>query len=118
MDVIGEKMKFSNEDRQCWDNSEVIAGLERIAASEGWNSEEVSLDWEDENFKEALIEFEKPNSELLEEDLTDEISLAYDLLLVDNLKKIASKSNIKVAYMIEQVIYEIQDLLNCPGGKK
>lgn len=110
-------MIFSKEDKAVWNSSEVMKELETLAKRANEieeNSKKKSDDWEEENFIEALDEFEKPNSEVLEEtSLKDELHLAYNISIIDNLQKIADhfidKSNIKVAYRIEQAINELKD---------
>lgn len=115
-------MSFSNEDKAAWLSSEIMKELEKYAndvlngppeeAFKPIKTDENS--WEEEDFEDALEEFEKPNSEVLEDlDIKKELLAAYNISIINNLQKIASsfaeKSNIRTAYIIEQSVCELKD---------
>lgn len=110
-------MAFSKEDKQAWNDSEVMLELEKIAEMSFIPKEE---GWEEEGLEEALENFEKPAEEILneldKEDFNKELHLAHNDLIFSTLQKIAEsfikKSNIKVAYRIEQTIAELKDWRN------
>lgn len=110
-------MGFSNEDKAAWLDSEVMIELEKFA-DDVLSKPSDEEGWEEENFEEALEEFEKPTPELLEDidngDISKELHAAYNIAIINNLQKLASsfakQSNIKVAYRIEQTVYELKDL--------
>jgi hypothetical protein len=123
-------MDFSIEDKVAWHNSEIMKELEKYAddvlngppeeAFKPIKTDENS--WEEEDFEDALEEFEKPNSEILESteknDMTKDLHIAYNIAIINNLQKLASnfaeKSNIRTAYRIEQTVCELRD---CFGRK-
>lgn len=113
-------MGFSNEDKAAWLDSEIMVELEKFAddvLSKPDASDEEK--WEEEDFEDALEEFEKPASEVLEKvdegDISKDLHVAYNIAIINNLQKLASffaeKSNIKTAYRIEQTICELKDCL-------
>lgn len=114
-------MTFSKEDKSAWNNSEVMYELEKYAEKvlEGPPAEAFSpveeSGWEEENFEKALEEFESPAEK---ENIKEELQKAFSKLLINNLKKISNKfidkSNIKIAYRIDQSIWEIESF---SGGK-
>ena len=118
-------MGFSKEDKAAWLNSEVMVELEKFADDIfGGPPEEAfkpleEKEWEDEDFEDALEEFEKPGPEVLKEieenNMTKDLRAAYNIAVLNNLQKLASifakKSNIKTAYRIEQTVCELNDYL-------
>lgn len=115
-------MSFSNEDKAAWLSSEIMKELEKYAGDvlvgppeEAFKPIETDEhNWEEEDFEEALEEFEKPNSDIIEDlNMKNELLAAYNISIIDNLQKLASnfaeKSNIRTAYMIEQVVCELKD---------
>ena len=120
-------MAFSNEDKAAWLDSEVMVELEKFAdevlsgpPKEAFKPLETGEEnWEEERFEDALEEFEKPSAEVLEENsLPKDLRVAYNIAIINGLQKLASsfaeKSNIKVAYRIEQTVCELKD---CIGRK-
>ena len=110
-------MRFPNEDRAAWMDSEVMMEFEKYAEEVFSGPPDQAYlgldeDWEDESLEDALEEFEKPPAE---DEMLKEMNLAYNSALISNLQKLSShfaeKSNIKTAYRIEQTVFELRDCI-------